>query len=686
MRLSGKQAKRMISLALCLAMLISVVALAVTVNAADTGELTDTGADTTYYLWGENTNSPNFNGSTPTGTFTYDSSKGYYYCDLTGMRGDFCFVISTIADSAYQSVKNPAVQIVAGAGSYYLQMGNYHGYNCMHLYNGNGDDIRLRFASPTAGVTAEKVGGEVPPTQAQGSTEATISGDGGNYVYCRNSANWGAVYAYMWNGSGSDNNHAWPGEAMTDMGNGVWRYQFNKNYENIIFNIGSNATQTGDMQFPGAGYLYDNKTEQWTLYEVKPTGGTSPTTTQPTQSVQPTQPSTTSPTGKYVYCENEAGWSAVYAYMWNGTSDSNAAWPGVKMTNIGGNTWRYEVPRNFQKIIFNIGSNQTQTADMAYPGDGYCYNNKTKEWEVYDTSPLRVNTYVTDLPAPQYNGVGITVSASADGENGSAVYYKFSVRYNGNTTVLSDFSTKNSALWTPQIAGTYTLVYDFRDGKGNTNQRTREFKVEDGTTSEAPYIKTVTPAGGEIVKSTPVTVNVTAGGGITGTNLLFYKFVVRNAAGDIINVPYYSFTKNARFTPTATGAYTVTVSVQGSDNRVDERICSYNCVTSLSPTETPATESPTQPATQAAPTQPATQAAPTQPATQAPPVQGLKGDADDDGEVSIIDVTYIQRYDLSLPLPTPINLYNADVDNDDEVSILDATLVQRYNAGIIDKF
>ena len=130
----------------------------------------------------------------------------------------------------------------------------------------------------------------------------------------------------------------------------------------------------------------------------------------------------------------------------------------------------------------------------------------------------------------------------------------------------------------------------------------------------------------------------------------------------------------------------MTVSVQGSDNRVDERSYSYNCVTSLSPTETPATESPTQPATQAAPTQPATQAAPTQPATQAPPVQGLKGDADDDGEVSIIDVTYIQRYDLSLPLPTPINLYNADVDNDDEVSILDATLVQRYNAGIIDKF
>lgn len=64
----------------------------------------------------------------------------------------------------------------------------------------------------------------------------------------------------------------------------------------------------------------------------------------------------------------------------------------------------------------------------------------------------------------------------------------------------------------------------------------------------------------------------------------------------------------------------------------------------------------------------------------------LYGDADEDEDVNVMDVTFIQRYELGIPIPTALNTVNADVDGDEEVNIIDATLIQRYIAGIIHSF
>ena len=104
------------------------------------------------------------------------------------------------------------------------------------------------------------------------------------------------------------------------------------------------------------------------------------------------------------------------------------------------------------------------------------------------------------------------------------------------------------------------------------------------------------------------------------------------------------------------------------------------------PTEAP---KPTQAPTEAPkPTQAPTEAPkPTDPpAPTEPPVQIVPGDADDDGDVTVLDVTYIQRYEADIDLPSPLSTDNADVDGDGEVSIIDATLIQRYLVGILDRF
>lgn len=588
MRATGKQTKRAVSLILCLALLVSMLAFALTVRAEEVNGLTETGADT-YYLWGENSNSPNFNGTTPTGTFTYDSSKGYYYYDLSGSSGDYCFVVSKISNSANSAVKTPAVQKIASAGSYYLSSGNYHGFNCLHLWNPSGDTIRISFTSETAGLTAVKAGSEAatqaPTTAPKPTTPQPTQG-----------------------------------------------------------------------------------------------GGTTPTTTQPTTPT-PTQGGSTTDKS-YIYCENEAGWSSVTAYLWNSSSDSNKAWPGAAMTNIGGNIWRYELSKSYKNIIFS-NNGQSQTTDLTYPGDGYIWNNKTNSWSIYDTSPLQVSSFATDLEAPQYNGVGITLSAEAEGEG--TVYYKFSVTNGSSTTVLSDFSTANKALWTPQTAGTYTLTYDFKDAKGNTNQRTKSYVIEDGSTVVAPYIKTVTPNGGDIQNNSNVQIKVTAGGGNTGTNLLFYKYTIKDPSNNIANVPYYTRSANYTFKPTALGLHTLTINVQGSDNKTIERSYIFNSVGSVVPTTPPETQPPVQP-TDAPPAPTQAPPVPTQAPTDSSVPSVLYGDADGDGEVTILDVTYIQRSMAGVPMSKTINELNADVDGDGDISIIDATLIQRFMVGLIDKF
>ena len=84
----------------------------------------------------------------------------------------------------------------------------------------------------------------------------------GKYViYMKNSAGWEDVYCYMWVDS-SKNNKGWPGIKMTKLSDDIYVYATDEEYPNIIFNNGS-GTQTGDMEWPGNGYIYDNKTGKW---------------------------------------------------------------------------------------------------------------------------------------------------------------------------------------------------------------------------------------------------------------------------------------------------------------------------------------------------------------------------------------------------------------------------------------
>ena len=64
----------------------------------------------------------------------------------------------------------------------------------------------------------------------------------------------------------------------------------------------------------------------------------------------------------------------------------------------------------------------------------------------------------------------------------------------------------------------------------------------------------------------------------------------------------------------------------------------------------------------------------------------LLGDADGDGEVTIIDATNIQKKLANLPLSCRFNETAADTDGDDKVTIIDATYIQRWLADFENNF
>ncbi len=529
-----------------------------------------------------------------------------------------------------------------------------------------------------------------------GVSASAVTGSAGEVIYFDNSVtNWSTVYCYMWSDS-VGNNSTWPGKPMTNVEGDIWAYTLEGNYEKVVFNEGVNKVQSDDLIYEGTGKVAKpsgtgNKfSVTWSDYSG------SATVPAPNTQSTPGQSSTTPvASAGSVYCQNDAGWSTVYCYMWNSENDKNAAWPGVKMTDLGDSVWEYNYTKNYANVIFNVGSDANKTGDLNFPGNSQIYNNKTNTWEPYSSSPVKITALTTDIKSPAYTTCNIKITATAKSAEG-ALTYKFTV----NDTVVSN-GPSPSVVWTPTSAGDYTIKVDVTDTAGNTNTRSISYKIEDATYLETAFIKAFSNSLGttvQIKKNTPITFTLDALGGVVGTNLLFYKYVITDPDGSN-NTAYYTTNKTYTYTPTKLGVYTIKAFVQNSMNATINQTYKYNCVdtidetpdTTLPPVTTPSiapTTKPTPPPTQA--TQATTQSTPkptqaTQ-TTEKPPVPstspvGTKlGDVNGDGAINVNDCTQIQKHVASL---TIIDTTYADTDKDGRITVKDATVIQKYICSII---
>lgn len=498
-----------------------------------------------------------------------------------------------------------------------------------------------------------------------------VSAATGDTVYVRANNGWANLYCYMWT-EGAGNNATWPGQAMTKVEDDVYAYTLSGDFKNVIFNNGS-GKQTGNLTYAGNGQIYDLSTGKWSAYSgtTLPTQATSATqATSSTKPTQATQPSTSSGNAKPIYCQNDAGWSNVYCYMWNSNTDSNAAWPGKPMTEIGDNVWSYTPNKAYKNVIFSSGSNKSNDLTV---GSGDLYNNKTNTWSVYDTSDIQVTSYKADPSSTIYTGTAVTLSTTANSLVNATISYQISV----NGKVVSPMSSTNSYVWTPSAVGEYTIKFEYSDTKGNTNERSLTLTVADDSTLVKPIIKNVTPLNLNFIKlNTKATVKVLAGGGNTGTNLLFYKYVVTDPNGNK-NIPYYTLNDSYSFVPTVKGTYTVEVYVEGSDNSKVSKTYTYTADSNVPTT--------TQPTTSVIPTttspKPTTPKPTTQPTTSVQPTTTpfMLGDCDGDGIVNVNDVTYLQMI-IAEYSGMKYDFKTCDVDGNGVLDVIDATMLQKMVA------
>ena len=101
---------------------------------------------------------------------------------------------------------------------------------------------------------------------------------------------------------------------------------------------------------------------------------------------------------------------------------------------------------------------------------------KEMPYKVTAKSSLTVSSFTSDKASPQAVGTKVTLRATASGSG--TLQYKFLLRdAKGNWYVIRNYSTSNTATWTPGAAGSKVLYVDVKDGNGNVVRKQMSFYV-----------------------------------------------------------------------------------------------------------------------------------------------------------------------------------------------------------------
>ena len=199
-----------------------------------------------------------------------------------------------------------------------------------------------------------------------------LGGDAGNSggdkltVYFKNDENYDNPHIHVFDLIPSSPDTVWPGEAMQDLGNAWYSFEFQQSITSggVVFND-NGAVQTTDLVLETAKPCYQN-------------GGFVSLDECEYQVSQP--PILNHPNGKAIYYVNTTNWPDPVGYIWNATpldSVTNSAWPGLALESFGAqNLFFIEVGDTTEQgnIIF---SNQgvDQSVDLDFSSPNLCYNN-----------------------------------------------------------------------------------------------------------------------------------------------------------------------------------------------------------------------------------------------------------------------------------------------------------------------
>ena len=294
----------------------------------------------------------------------------------------------------------------------------------------------------------------------------------GHTIYFMNNNNWSKVNCYMWNeDQGNANNASWPGEAMTDEGDGVWSYDIKGDYNMVIFNDGS--SQTGNLDYPGDCMIYDNGFKEYDNNPLR---------------VTVFESSVASP--QYI------GSSIVFT----AAAKSDGSVIQYQFSVNGTVTQNYSTNSTF---TWNPVSTGEYTIKLEVKDDIGNANTKELTYEIKDPSNEVKPIFLSSSPATKTQiktGATTNISVNAAGGNTGTklLFYKFVVKDPNNTQINTAYYTLNKNYsFTPTVAGDYTVEVSVQssDNTTITQKLTYESTGTVTTTSTTTSTTSTVPTG-----------------------------------------------------------------------------------------------------------------------------------------------------------------------------------------------
>ncbi len=236
-------------------------------------------------------------------------------------------------------------------------------------YDGTQDDLldntEYTYSEGTSSSVVEEPEEAIEPSMSEG--EQAVFFDNSNSAWS------GTLYAYSWNGS-TEYTGAWKGQAMTYLGNGIWKWTYTGTSVIsgfVIFTNGSDQTQ--DLTWVNGGYYtYADGLVKTIEGAGEITGSDDDTSAATTYTYVIT----------YTDADNTKNWNPVYCYIWNTANNDTGGsyagtWPGSQMTyDSDAGAWTYTLTTtdaaSALSVIFNNGTTNgssvaagTQTSNLS---------------------------------------------------------------------------------------------------------------------------------------------------------------------------------------------------------------------------------------------------------------------------------------------------------------------------------
>ena len=275
--------------------------------------------------------------------------------------------------------------------------------------------------------------------------------------------------------------------------------------------------------------------------------------------------------GGVVFDNSTYNWSKVYCYVYDSNKVNNSSWPGVAMTDEGGDFWSYEIPQTLGSNVFVIFNNSEGTQ---YPtGEGLSMLKTEKK--------LFVNNALTDLPAGSNAlelslkassttvsaGQAVKLTATAKNADGTV---KYSFIASDGTTIQSA-GTASTVNWTPSKTGTYIVAVN---GVDNSSDITATVKIT--VTGSDASLKNNSYASTDAVRAGNKFVIYGSASG--GKSPYTYSYYYKKSSSKYWTLSGQEFTSasTAEITPATTCDYDIKVAVKDSNGTVIEKQFTIN--------------------------------------------------------------------------------------------------------------